>query len=156
ASDRASYERVGTRSHVSMPLRASSTMLGVLSPDAVREARVWSDELVERLRLLSAAFASALERRRIEVSLAERLAFETLLSSLSTTFSTLWTVDFDREIQQGLRRLVDFLDVDRGDLIEFARDGTTVRTWTIDGALAADDIPWTIARLRRGDLVSVS
>ena len=155
AADRASYERVGTRSHVSLPLRAGGPMLGVLSLDAVREARTWSDELVERLRLLSAAFASALERRRIEVSLTERLAFETLLSSLSTTFSTAWTVDFDREIQQGLRRIVDFLGVDRGALIEFARDGTTSRTWTIDGEVT-DDVPWTTAQLRRGDLVTVS
>src|ERR1051325_7409470 len=39
AADRASYERVGTRSHVSLPLRAGGPMLGVLSLDAVREAR---------------------------------------------------------------------------------------------------------------------
>jgi signal transduction histidine kinase len=131
-------------------------VLGVLSLDSVRDEHVWSDGLVERLRLLSAAFASALERRRIEVSLAERLAFETLLSSLSTTFSNLWAVDFDREIEQGLRRVVDFLGVDRGGLIEFSRDGHASRTWTIDGRMTADDIPWTTARVQRGDVVAFS
>ncbi len=156
AADRASYERVGTRSHISLPLRAAGPMLGVLSLDAVRDARIWSDELVERLRLLSAAFASALERRRIEVSLAERLGFETLLSSLSTTFSNLWIVDIDREIQQALRRLVEFLDVDTAVLIEFARDGTVARTWTLDGGVTAEAIPWTVAGLRRGDTVAVA
>jgi signal transduction histidine kinase len=156
AGDRASYERVGTRSHVSLPLRAAGPMLGVLSLDSVRDEHVWSDELVERLRLLSAAFASALERRRIEVSLAERLAFETLLSSLSTTFSNLWAVDFDREIEEGLRRIADFLGVDRGGLIEFSRDGRASRTWTIDGRMTADDIPWTTERVQRGDVVAFS
>jgi signal transduction histidine kinase len=156
AGDRASWERVGTRSHVSLPLRARGPVLGVLSLDSVRDEHVWSDGLVERLRLLSAAFASALERRRTEVSLAERLAFETLLSSLSTTFSNLWAVDFDREIEQGLRRIVDFLGVDRGGLIEFSRDGRASRTWTIDGRMTADDIPWTTERVQRGDVVAFS
>ncbi len=156
ASDRASYERVGTRSHVSLPLRAGGPVLGVLSLDSVRDERVWSDELVERLRLLSAAFASALERRRIEVSLAERLAFETLLSSLSTAFSNLWAVDFDREIPQALRRIVELFDLDRGGLIELSRDGKADRTWTIDGRMTAADIPWMTARVQRGDVVAVS
>ena len=39
AIDRASYERVGTRSHVSLPLRAGGPMLGVLSFDSVRDER---------------------------------------------------------------------------------------------------------------------
>ena len=156
AVDRASYERMATRSHVSLPLRAAGRMLGVLSLDAVHDHRVWSDELVERLRLLSEAFASAVERRRMEVSLAERLAFEKLLSSLSTTFSNLWTVDFDREIEQGLRRIVELFGLDHAALIEFSRDGRASRTWTLDGGTTADDIPWITSRLHRGDLVSVS
>jgi signal transduction histidine kinase len=154
--DRASYARVGTRSHVSVPLRAGGPVFGVLSLDAVHAERVWSDAVVERLRLLSEAFARALERRRIEVTLAERLAFEKLLSSLSTTFSNVWTVGGDREIEQGLRRIVAFLNVDRGGLIEFSREGETLRTWTVDGAPTLEELPWTIAMLRRGDVVRVS
>ena len=72
AIDRASYERAGTRSHVSFPLCASGPLLGVLSFDSVRGERAWPDESVERLRLLSEAFASALERKRMELSLADR------------------------------------------------------------------------------------
>jgi signal transduction histidine kinase len=156
AIDRASYERIGTRSHVSLPLRAGGPVLGALSLDAVDEERVWSDDVVARLRLLSEAFASALERRRMEVSLAERLAFEKLLSFLSTTFSNLSGVDFDREIEHGLRRTVDGLDVDRGSLIEFSRDGRASRTWTLDGGVTAADIPWTTALLAHGDVVAFS
>ncbi|HEY3067598.1 MAG TPA: ATP-binding protein [Methylomirabilota bacterium] len=72
-TDRESYARLGTRSHLSIPLRAGGPMLGVLSFDSVRDDRTWPDELVDRLRLLSEAFASALERKRMELSLAERL-----------------------------------------------------------------------------------
>ncbi len=125
ALDRANLRRAGTRSKICLPLRASGPMLGVLSLGAVRSERAWSDDLVERLRLLSAAFSNALERKRMELSLAERLRFERLLSSLSTAFSHLSAADFDREVQRGLRQVVDFFGVDRGSLIEFSRDGTT-------------------------------
>jgi signal transduction histidine kinase len=156
AIDRASFERVGTRSKVSLPLRVGGPMLGVLSFGSVRAERAWPDELVERLRLLSEAFASALERKRMDLSLAERLRFEKLLSSLAATFSTLSAADFDREVQGALRRVVDFLGVDGGSLIEFSRDGSTARSWAIEEWMDVAEFPWMTARLQRGEVVTVS
>jgi len=156
ATDRASYARAGTRSKVSLPLRAGGPMLGVLSFGSVRREYAWPDELVERLKLLSQAFASALERKRVELSLAERLRFEKLLSSLSTAFSHLAADEFDREIQRGLRQIVEFLGVDRGSLIEFSRDGSTARSWAIEEWMDVGEFPWMTARLQRGDTVSFS
>ena len=131
-------------------------MLGALSFGSVRGERLWPDELVERLRLLSEAFASALERKRMELSLAERLRFEKLLSTLTAAFSHLSAGDFDREVQHGLRQVVDFLGVDRGSLIEFTRDGTAARSWAIEEWIDVGEFPWMTARLQRGDLVSFS
>ena len=156
AIDRATFERLGTRSKVALPLRAGGPMLGVLSFGSVRGERAWPDELVERLRLLSEVFASALERKRMELSLAERLRFEQLLSTLTAAFSHLSAGDFDREIQHGLRQVVNFLGVDRGSLIEFTRDGTTARSWAIEEWIDVGEFPWMTARLQRGNLVSVS
>jgi len=156
AIDRASYARAGTRSKVSLPLRAGGAMLGVLSFGSVRREHAWPDELVERLNLLSQAFASALERKRVELSLAERLRFEKLLSSLSTAFSHLAADEFDREIQRGLRQIVEFLRADRGSLIEFSRDGSTARSWAIEEWMDVGEFPWMTARLQRGDTVSFS
>jgi signal transduction histidine kinase len=156
AIDRASYQRVGTRSKVSLPLRAGGPVLGVLSFAAVRGERAWPDELVERLHLLSQAFASALERKRVELSLAERLRFEKLLSSLSAAFSHLSAADFDRGVQRGLRQVVDFLEVDRGSLIEFSREGGTARSWAIEEWMDMGEFPWMTARLQRGDVVNFS
>jgi signal transduction histidine kinase len=153
ALDRANLRRAGTRSKICLPLRASGPMLGVLSLGAVRAERAWPDDLVERLRLLSAAFSNALERKRIEFSLAKRLRFERLLSSLSTAFSHLSPADFDPEVQRGLRQVVDFLGVDRGSLIEFSRDGTTARSWAIEEWMDVGEFPWMTARLRSGGIV---
>jgi signal transduction histidine kinase len=156
AVDRASFERVGTRSKVALPLSAGGPMLGVLSFGSVRSQRTWPAELVERLRLLSGAFASTLERKRVELSLAERLRFETLLSSLSTAFSHLSAGDFNREVQHALRRVVDFLGVARGSLIEFCRDGATAHSWAIEEWMDVGAFPWMTSRLQRGDFVSFS
>src|SRR5688572_15436128 len=112
AADRVSYERLGIRSHLSIPLRAGGPLLGVLSFDSVRAEREWPDELVNRLWLLGEAFASALERKRMDLSLADRLRFHTMLSRLSARLGNTSAVDLDREIHNALRAVVDFAAAD--------------------------------------------
>jgi C4-dicarboxylate-specific signal transduction histidine kinase len=111
---------------------------------------------VERLRLLSEAFASALERKRMELSLTGRWRLEQLLSALSVAFSGLSSADFDRGIQRGLHQVVAFLGVDGGSLIEFSRDGRTARSWAIEEWMDVGEFPWMTSRLRRGNVVSFS
>ncbi len=165
AIDRQSYQKSGTRSDLSLPLGAGDSLLGVLSFDAVGPERIWPDELLPRLQLLSEVFAHALERRRTELALNERLRFEALLSELSTVFSGLPALDIDYEITRGLRRIVDFLEVDRGSLVTFSddkRSAQTTHSWAADGvapapaAIALDQVPWTAARLQRGVAVRFS
>ena len=156
AIDRKSYARAGTRSKVSFPLSAGGPMLGVLSFASVGSERVWPGELVERLRLLSEAFASTLERKRVELSLAERLRFEQLLSSVSTALSQLSAGDFNREVQRALHQVVDFFGVAHGSLIEFSRDGGTAHSWAIEEWMDVGEFPWMTATLQRGDIVSFS
>lgn len=156
AIDRASFERVGARSKVLIPLRTGGPILGVLSFGSVRDGYAWPDDLVERLRLLSEAFAGVLDRRRMELSLAERLRFEKLLSFLAAAFSHLSAPDFDPAVQRGLRQVVDFLGVDRGSLIEFTRDGTATRSWAVEEWVEAGEFPWMTARLQRGEVINVS
>jgi signal transduction histidine kinase len=156
AIDRASYERKGTRSHISIPLGAGGPMLGALSFDSVRGERTWPDELVERLRLLSEAFASALERKRVELSLAGRLRFEKLLSSVAAVFGTPPALDFERQVPDALRRVTEFLGVDRASVIEFTRDRRTPMTWATEEWIDVTGFPWLTARLHRGEVVSLS
>jgi signal transduction histidine kinase len=154
--DRTSFARVGTCSKVLIPLRTGGPILGVLSFGSVREDYAWPDDMLERLRLLSEAFAGVLDRRRMELSLAERLRFEKLLSSLAAAFSHLSAADFDPAVQQGLRQVVDFLGVDRGSLVEFTRDGTPTRSWAIEEWMDVGEFPWMTARLQRGEVINVS
>ena len=163
--DRQSYQRSGTQSDLSLPLRAGESLLGVLSFDSIREERAWPDELQSRLQLLAEIFTGALERRRAELALNERQRFEALLWELSAVFSGLPALDVDQEIIRGLRRIVDFLDVDQGSLVEFAEGGRLARithSWMAEGVVPApsaitfDQTPWAVARLQGGEVVRFS
>ena len=156
AADRAGYERLGTRSHLSIPLQAGGPMLGVLSFDSVRAERDWPDELVDRLRLLSEAFAGALERKRMELALAERLRFQRLLSDLSVRFANVPALDFDQAVHGALRAIVDSLGVDRAALIAFPTRGGAEASWSVDGATDMSRLSWLMPRLQSGDVVRVS
>ena len=52
-------------------------------------------------------------RRRVRLALAERVRFETLLADLSVMFAAGSASDVDRQIETGLRRIVDDLGIDR-------------------------------------------
>jgi signal transduction histidine kinase len=120
------------------------------------------------LSLLLLSIGLVLERagrRRAELSLGERLRFETLLSEQVATFSRVSGADVDRAIQRALRRIADFLAVDWGNLTEYADGSQTVRVthwWVAEGvgpppsAIGFDEIPWVVTRLRRGELVRFS
>ena len=108
-------------------------------------------------RLFTVILRDVSARKRAEHALAERLRLEQLLTLLAMAFGHLSTVvDFDREVQGGLRAVVDFLKVDRGSLIEFSQDGKVAHCWAIEDWMDARDFPWLTACLRRGDFVMVS
>jgi signal transduction histidine kinase len=104
-------------------------------------------------------------RRRAELSLGERLRFETLLADQVATFSSVSAADVDREIQRALRRIADFLGVDWGSLAEYSHERRTVRithSWVAEGvdrqpsALGFEELPWVVSLLQRGEVVRFS
>jgi signal transduction histidine kinase len=111
-------------------------MLGVLSFDSVRTERDWPDELVERLRLLSEAFAGALERKCMESALAERLRFQRLLSDLSARFANVPALDFDQAVRGA-----------------FPGHGRAGNSWSLQGTTDMASIPWLLAKIQDGNVV---
>lgn len=107
-------------------------------------------------RLFTVILRDVSARQRAEHALAERLRLEQLVTQLAMAFGHLSTVEFDPEVQRGLRAVVDFLEVDRGSLIEFSQAGTVARCWAIEDWMDAGDFPWIAARLLCGDFVTVS
>jgi GAF domain-containing protein len=91
----------------------------------------------------------------MEQSLAERLRFQRLLSSLSVKLSTVSAVTLDQKLQASLRLIIDFLRVDRAVLVELRGPGTR-RSWTVDGLTDLARFPWLSPRLQDGEVVRVS
>lgn len=161
ATDRASYDRVGTRSHLSIPLRGGGPMLGVLSFDTVREDHAWPDELVDRLHLLSEAFASALERKRMELSLAQRLHEAGRLRQELTHIGRVsamgeLTASLAHELNQPLTAILNnaevaqkFLEADVPNLAELRE---ILKDIVADDTRAADVIRRVRVLLEKGEL----
>jgi formate hydrogenlyase transcriptional activator len=64
------------------------------------------------------------ERKQAEEALRERLQFEHLLSGLSARFVNIPPDQVDAEIEHGLRRILEFFQVDRGGLMRSLPDGS--------------------------------
>jgi len=82
ATDRATFQELGTRSLVCVPLEVGHVIVGGISLATVRAEREWPDALIPRLRLLGDIFANSLVRRRASHAIWEsevrfRLAADT-------------------------------------------------------------------------------
>jgi len=88
-------------------------------------------------------------KRQTEKSLAERLAFETLLSDLSGTFIDLPEEQVTSNIQTSLGRIAEFLKLDRITLFEASQEGaelTPTSSWGAEGSepflTDSKPVPW--------------
>ena len=78
------------------------------------------------------------ERKQAEEALRERLQFEHLLSSLSARFVNIPPDQVDAEIEDGLRRILEFFRVDRCGLLRLLPGKTS---WQISHVAFSDNVP---------------
>jgi signal transduction histidine kinase len=72
AAERAYCTRVGLKSHVMIPLEVMGTVVGAIGFGSFRDYRPWSDDLVQRLRLVGEIFTNAVARKRADEALRAR------------------------------------------------------------------------------------
>ena len=78
------------------------------------------------------------ESRRAEEAMKERLRFERLLTNLSARFINLAPDHIDREIQNALRQILEFFQVDRCGLVRISPNETS---WRITHVAYAPKVP---------------
>jgi formate hydrogenlyase transcriptional activator len=95
----------------------------------------------------------------------ERVRFEGLIADLSARFLNLPADGVDGEVEPGLRRLVEFLGLDRGTLFQLPEDGGTLvatHCWAapridrLAGPVTRDDLPRALQQVLRGEAVVFS
>ncbi len=112
--DRATYLRLGVKSHVEVPLTTGGSLLGALTFSTVGAERAWADELVQRLQLLGQVFASILSRRRSEVE-AQRLRRDLSHVGRVSTIGEL-TASLAHELNQPLTAILSNAETAQGVL----------------------------------------
>jgi len=64
--------RVGLKAHVMIPLKVMGAVIGAIGFASFRRSCDWSDDLIQRLRLVGEIFANALARKRADEALHAR------------------------------------------------------------------------------------
>ena len=131
---RQTFVELNIKTSVTVPVKIGGVVLGAICFCSHRASRDWPDELVQRLVVVGEIFASALERKRLDEQLSQRLEFEALLTEVSSSLTHVPAERVDAAIEAGLSRLVTFLEVDRASVYEFSPDGTASPTHSFSSA----------------------
>ncbi len=117
------------------------------------------------MTLLGEIFANALRREQSEQLLNNQLRFEQLLSDLSGTFIALRADKIDDAINESLRAIGEFIDVDRVFIDQFSDDKSKFRVthmWTAPGiprdafvfdVVLSEYVPWYTRTILSGQPV---
>jgi len=160
AVDKATWQRIGLKSHVSMPMLVAGRLRGGLSFGVLRHEREWPAELLGRMRMLADVFASVLARQHAETQRERALDFERLASRTLSALLIAGPQDEARVIQAGLQDIGRFLGADRATLWEVGGDQRFRRAhhWFAEGVPAAEhwslaELPWIGRRLTEDALL---
>ena len=103
------------------------------------------------------------KKKIYQQSLLDQMAFEKMLSDLSTTFINLPEDQIARTIEVCLGRIAKFLKLDRITLFDFSKtELVTTFSWHAEDVLSLpeimrmDDIPWWNARFVHGGMFTIS
>ena len=103
------------------------------------------------------------EHRRLQETLRQQLRFKALIADLSATFINLPSSEVDAQIEQALKRMVEFLEIDHLALYQFSDDGQTfgpTHSYGVAGPPPPSDVarrfPWYASKLRAGETIALA
>lgn len=104
------------------------------------------------------------EQKAKDAAQEERLRFETFISDLSTAFINVPVSDVDRKIEQGLQKVVDFLEFDRCSIWQFLPEKDKMaltHSYELPGikqppVIIEDQVPVWTSMWRRGEMFKVA
>ncbi|MGI9456104.1 MAG: sigma 54-interacting transcriptional regulator [Aeoliella sp.] len=135
-AERKNSEGRGIASTAIVPMVVGGEVIGSFGLNTIGQARTWSDEDIDGLKLFSQIIAGAIGRQRNERRNAEHLRFEAMIADLVMPFVKTSCEEVDSWITKGLQRVGEFLNVERVVLVGFDEDGVHLRTrchWAANG-----------------------
>ncbi|MGZ3428614.1 MAG: GAF domain-containing protein, partial [Polyangia bacterium] len=163
-AERRLYRSVGFQSVATIPLITNRVVQGFVV-FTQGKPRHWTPEVVASLRLTTEILANALDRKRSDGALRERLAFEEALSLIATRFIAASVDAIDGAIDDALRVVGQTLRYERTAvfLIEDERMGMQYE-WCAEGVrsfrnsmsgLTIREFGWPIDEIAAGKVVNI-
>ena len=165
AIDKQTYEELGVRSALNIPISVGANVDYIFSINAVRKEYAWPEDYLPRLRLLGDILVNTKQLAQTRQQLEDRLRFESLISDLSAKFVNISFNEIEDEIVKWLQRITEFFKADRCTLGLFSEDGAQLRRafeYHLKGvepgpvALSKDQLPWYVSQLMQGKLVVIN
>jgi signal transduction histidine kinase len=157
------WQSLGLQSLLAIPFTVAGGVVYMLSLATFHAPYSWSEALLGRLRLLGELFVQVLLRQRSHEQLEQHRQFETLLAEISAVCAKVPANDVDQAINDGLRRVVEYLGIERSTLLEFSADQTelyVIHSYAVPGIpphirahAVQHELPWYTSTLRRGEIV---
>jgi transcriptional regulator with GAF, ATPase, and Fis domain len=155
--ERATAKALGIRSVLWVPFRTGEQVAGYVAYNSIGREMGWTEQTVQRLRLIGQIFGAALDRRQQEAELQRRLRFDGLLSKLSQRFAAVSSGEVESEIERWLEPIGRAIDVELVVVgaISTPNDPTsvTVLTWNAGRRvrpLRPEEVPWLVQTLFEG------
>ena len=124
SGERALFVQAAAQSVVIVPMTIGLRPIGFVGFIQSRRQRTWSEDELAAMRLAAQIFASALDRKRTDEALRERLQFESLLSGLSTRLIGAPVDHIDAAIENTLRAVVEEQKLGRA-IVQLINDART-------------------------------
>lgn len=160
--DRQSFERVGTRSHLGMPMLVAGRVERAIVFASLLRDHDWPEEVVERVGVLAMVFANALAHQMARDALHEAVNFERTVTQLLANLLASDIADRDQALESALRDMSAMFSADRAALWRRVRDTPEFvrsQVWNQAGQRPlpmAGEIrtPWIAQRLVEGAAVA--
>lgn len=177
----ASFKGDAIGSAIGIPLKSAGQVIGVIgwtrdataAPfDEAEQALATQFGNLAAIAMQNASLHTALqgelnERKNAEEALQHRLAFERLITNISTEFINLQPDQIDAGVEQSLAAIGRFTESDRSYVFSFSADGTRMQNmheWCRAGILSlkslyqntpAGLLPWTTSQIKASQVVHV-
>ncbi len=121
-AERTYIEKSGLKSTLVIPFSVGGSLLCGISYASMRSHRSFPDPLVEQLKRVGEIFAHAIYRKRAEQEILSQYRFEQLVSTLSATFVGISPEQVDQAVENILKQLLDFFQLDHCALLRVSED----------------------------------
>ena len=165
-------QQSGMKSILAIPVSVGGSLMCTIGFLTFKNYHLWPEFAIEQLTLLGELFANAIFRKRADEesrkhleNLAKQVEFEKLVSGLSSQFVNLQTGQVGLQIEESLRQLTEYLDVDRSTFFRISKERNKLNpiyTYVVEGVETVGDIPfkswfpWAAARILHGEVVDFS